>query len=257
MVLTVPQFETSNWVAWEVNLRTNLKGLRVKGDVTLPTPGYAVILDKAIPQGINPTQLILRLSIVKLPGIFPEVVTTQPVFWGDDDEPNSISYDSVLILLPDGDSVTIDEILKSFPPNESDELTVYFAPPLSDAGTGLLAVSTNFLARYEKEIASGITWIEFFSRPPFARKYRGDVWVTLDHPRINEITGAIKGCLVGSAVVAAIAAVTAGIVTGGGAIPGAAITAFNGALIACLSAKGVGFASEISVNLEIRNRRRA
>ena len=255
MVLTVPQFETSNWVAWEVNLRTNLKGLRVKGDVTLPTPGYTVILDKAIPQGINPAQLILRLSIVKLRGIFPEVVTTQPVFWGDDDEPNSISYDSVLILLPDGDSVTIDEILKNLPPNESDELTIYFAPPLSDAGTGLLAVGTNFLARYEKEIASGVPWVEFFSRPPFVRKYRGDVWVTLDHPRINEITGAIKTCLIGAAVVAAIAAVVAGITTAGGAIPAAAITAFQEALIACLSLKGVGFANDISINLEIRNKR--
>jgi len=255
MALIAPQFETSNWVAWEVNLRTNLKGLRVKGDVTLPTPGYTVILNKAIPQGINPAQLILRLSIVKIPGIFPEIVTTQPVFWGDDDEPDSISYDSVLILLPDGNRVTIDEILKNLPLDESDELTVYFAPPLSDTGTGLLAVGTNFLARYEKEIASGVPWVEPYRYPPFFRNYRGDVWVTLDHPRINEVTGAIKGCLVGAAVVAAIAAVVAGILTGGGAILGAAITAFKTALTPCLSAKGVGFASDISVNLEIRNKR--
>jgi hypothetical protein len=209
-------------------------------------------LDKAIPQGINPTQLILRLSIVKLPGIFPEVVTTQPVFWGDDDEPNSISYDSVFIDLPNDTSVTIDEILKNLPPNESDELTIYFAPPLPDAETGLSVVGTNFLARYEKEIASGVPWLEF---DPFPKTYRGDVWVTLDHPRINEITGAIKTCLIGSAVVAAIAAVVAGITTAGGAIPVAAITAFQKALIACLSLKGVRFASEISINLEIRNKR--
>jgi hypothetical protein len=256
MVLTVPQFETSNWVAWEVNLRTNLKGLRVKGDVTLPTPGYTVILDKAIPQGISPTQLILRLTIVKLPRNFPEIVTTQPVSW-EDEPTNSISYGSVLIELPERAPVTIDEILKNLPQNESDELTIYFAPPLPDAETGLSLVGTNILARYQKEIASGVPWVEtdFDVFPPSFKKYRGDVWVTLDHPRINEITGAINDCLVGSALVAAISAVVAGIFSGGGAIPAAAITAFKGALIACLTTKGVAFAKEISVNLEIRNKR--
>jgi hypothetical protein len=255
MVLLAPKFETSNWVAWEVNLRDKLKGLLVTGNVTLPTPGYIVFLDKAIPQGIIPTQLILRLTIVKLPGKYPQQVTTQPVLWENVDEPDTISYDSVSIRLPDGTTKEIDVILKDLPRNESDELTIYFAPPLSDAGTGSSAVGSNFLARYEKEIASGITWVETIDSFPFVRTYRGDVWVTLDHPRIDEITGAISDSLVESAIIALIAAVAAGILTGGGAIPGAAIAAFQKALVLSLSAKGVGFAGDISVNLEIRNKR--
>ena len=256
MVLTVPQFETSNWVAWEVNLRDKLKGLLVTGNVTLPTPGYIVFLDKAIPQGIIPTQLILLLTIVKLPGKYPQQVTTQTVLWENVDEPNPISYDSVSIRLPDGKTKEIDVILKDLPKNESDELTIYFAPPLSDAGTGSSAVGSNFLARYEKEIASGFTWYEIISvLPPRVKKYTGDLWITLDHPRIDEITQKINDSLVGATVVAAIAAVVAGIFTGGGAIPGAAIAAFQEALVFSLTAQGVEFAGDISVNLEIRNKR--
>jgi hypothetical protein len=54
------------------------------------------------------------------------------------------------------------------------------APPLSDAGTGSSAVGSNFLARYEKEIASGFTWYEIISvLPPRVKKYTGDLWITL------------------------------------------------------------------------------
>jgi hypothetical protein len=270
-----PTFQTNNWVAWEFNLRSNVRTIKVKGDVTFPTPAYTAILNKAIPQGINPTQLILQLIISKRSGIFPQVLTTQSVFWGDEDEPSLINYNSVLIQLPDANTITID-VQKNLPQDDSENLTVTFIPPVenlnllgsitignrSELGNGTVGVfgimpnGLLFLARYEKELASGIKWVEFFTKPPFVRKYKGDLWLTLDHPRIDEITEAIKDCLVGSAVVAAIAAVVAGIVSGGGAISAAATATFKAALLLCLRTKGIEFAEDIAVNLEIRNRER-
>jgi hypothetical protein len=269
-----PTFQTNNWVAWEFNLRSNVRTIRVKGDVTFPTPAYTAILNKAIPQGINPTQLILQLIISKRSGKSSQVLTTQSVFWGDEDEPSLINYDSVLIQLPDANSITID-VQKNLPQDDSENLTVTFIPPIENLnllgsitignqselgnGAGIFGIMPNgllFLARYEKELASGIKWVEFFTKPPFVRKYKGDLWLTLDHPRIDEITEAIKDCLVGSAVVAAIAAVVAGIISGGGAISGAATTTFKAALVLCLRTKGIEFAEDIAVNLEIRNKER-
>ena len=49
--------------------------LRVNGKVTVPTPGYRAALTRAVPQGINPTQLILDLIVTRLPVIVPQVVT--------------------------------------------------------------------------------------------------------------------------------------------------------------------------------------
>jgi hypothetical protein len=251
--MELPKFETNNWIAWEFGLRTKLRIVCVRGEVTLPSPGFTVSLDKAVPQGINPSQLILRLSIVKLPGIYPQQITIQPAFWGEEEDLTASNYDSVLIQLPDGNTVSINEIQKNLPQDDSEDITTYFVPPSSDGG--LLSVAVNFFAQYEKELQGGITWVVPYRRPPFYKKYRADLWLTLSHPKINEVSGAIKDCLVGSAVVAAIAAVVAGIVTGGGAIPGAAVGTFKATLVACLTAKGVDFANDISVNLELRNKR--
>lgn len=270
--MKLPVFQTSNWVAWEVDLfPTNLNVLLVKGDITLPTPGYAVTLNEAVPQGINPSQLILQLFIQKIPGIFPQVETTFPAFFSDT---SSVNYDSVLIQLPDGNTITVD-IQKNVPKSEFDDLTITFIPPLenldqiqsaaSEVGEGLVYEQNGllFFARYEKKLKGGIRWIEsetdFSVFPPKVSifPYKGDLWVTVDHPRINEITGAIGDCLKGAAVVAAITAIVAGVVSGGGAIPGTAVATFETALKACLTSKGVNFANQIKVNLEIRNRRTA
>jgi len=43
--------------------------------VQVPSPGYTATLTKAVPQGINPTILILKVATKKKPGIWPPVVT--------------------------------------------------------------------------------------------------------------------------------------------------------------------------------------
>jgi hypothetical protein len=43
--------------------------------VQVPSPGYTANLKKAVPQGINPTILILKVATKKKAGIWPPVVT--------------------------------------------------------------------------------------------------------------------------------------------------------------------------------------
>jgi len=43
--------------------------------VEVPSPGYTATLKKAVPQGINPTILLLRATAKKKPGIWPPVIT--------------------------------------------------------------------------------------------------------------------------------------------------------------------------------------
>jgi hypothetical protein len=47
----------------------------VRARIEVPTPGYRAHLKKAVPQGTNPTILILEVVLTKLPGIWPPRVT--------------------------------------------------------------------------------------------------------------------------------------------------------------------------------------
>jgi hypothetical protein len=49
--------------------------LHVRARIEVPTPGYRAHLKKAVPQGTNPTILILDVVLTKLPGIWPQHVT--------------------------------------------------------------------------------------------------------------------------------------------------------------------------------------
>jgi hypothetical protein len=50
--------------------------LTVRGSCTCPTGGYEVFLRKAVPQGTNPTILILEVITVAPSGIVNQLVTT-------------------------------------------------------------------------------------------------------------------------------------------------------------------------------------
>jgi hypothetical protein len=43
--------------------------------VQVPSPGYTATLKKAVPQGINPAILILKVATKKKPGLWPAVIT--------------------------------------------------------------------------------------------------------------------------------------------------------------------------------------
>jgi len=69
--------------------------LCVSGDVTEPTTGWTVKLERAIPQGINPKILLLKLVEVKPTGKAGDIVTTHHVKY--DENPAHAEYTQVTI----------------------------------------------------------------------------------------------------------------------------------------------------------------
>jgi hypothetical protein len=53
--------------------------LTVRGECTFPTPGYEVLLRRAVPQGVNPKIPLLNKLVTPPRGIKPQRVTTLPV----------------------------------------------------------------------------------------------------------------------------------------------------------------------------------
>jgi hypothetical protein len=101
---------TSGWYAWANLMPPGPASLHVQGVVSAPTPGYEVALRPAVPQGINPRDLILDLVLTAKPGIWPDVVTPIPVSYVV--TPYSKQYDTVLVKLPSGDGIqlTIEDV---------------------------------------------------------------------------------------------------------------------------------------------------
>ena len=80
--------------------------LTVRGECTFPTPGYKVVLKKAIPQGINPAILLLNKMVTPPTGIEPQIVTTIPVEYY---EVTDVHYSDVDIL-PDNVKIPVEEV---------------------------------------------------------------------------------------------------------------------------------------------------
>jgi hypothetical protein len=85
------------------------------------------------------------------------------------------------------------------------------------------------------------------------RRCDRDLVINLKHPRLDEILGAIQQCVQGAGFAAAFAALLAAVVGAYGSIPGFAATAFKAYLVECLRSKGVQFASEIEVSIDVVN----
>ncbi|MCC6552120.1 MAG: hypothetical protein IT372_03735 [Polyangiaceae bacterium] len=97
--------DTSDWYAWVDLMPGSTQSLHVKGVVTMGTPGYALRLAPAAPQGVNPRDLILDLHITALPGTWPQVVTAIPVSY---ERESGGGYASVLVRLPDGSGIPLE-----------------------------------------------------------------------------------------------------------------------------------------------------
>jgi hypothetical protein len=97
--------DTSDWYAWVNAFPPGPSSFHVTGIVYAPTPGYTASLEVAVPQGINPRDLILDLHLRALPGIWPQVIT--PISVRYDLADYSGNYESVLVREPDGDAVQI------------------------------------------------------------------------------------------------------------------------------------------------------
>jgi hypothetical protein len=97
---------TRDWNAWINAKPGGPRSFHVSGVVDLPSPGYSATLQPASPQGINPTELILELT-VRAPsgGIWPQVIT--PVDVRFDQTPLVTNYQTVLVRVPGGATVPL------------------------------------------------------------------------------------------------------------------------------------------------------
>jgi hypothetical protein len=99
-------FDTRDWYAWVDLMPPGPKSFHVVGSVLAPTPGYKASMKPAVPQGINPKQLILELELVPLPGNWPQVLTwiearyDQESFDGDYDEVAIRCGGEILAVVP-------------------------------------------------------------------------------------------------------------------------------------------------------------
>ncbi|GAB7039544.1 MULTISPECIES: hypothetical protein [Catenuloplanes] len=80
--------------------------LTVTGRLQMPTPGYKVALTKTDPQGINPRDLLLDLTVTPPSGPVIQVVTEVEVVYR---ERTDAGYDTVTIQ-PDGPTVKVEEV---------------------------------------------------------------------------------------------------------------------------------------------------
>lgn len=84
-----------DWKAWENRMPGGKPSLHVLGQVLAPTPCYQVGLKPAQPQGINPKQLILDVSLTPLPVPCIDVLTWLEARY--DQDPYDGQYDEVAI----------------------------------------------------------------------------------------------------------------------------------------------------------------
>src|SRR5438270_8314924 len=64
------------WIAIHDYMPPGSGLLTVRGACTFPTPGYKVVLKKAVPQGVNPAVLLLNKVVTPPTGNEPQVETT-------------------------------------------------------------------------------------------------------------------------------------------------------------------------------------
>jgi len=70
-----PVPENKEWYAW-IDLEPPAPDdLNVTGKVCVPNPGVKAVLSAKVPQGINPSILLLDLHLIQEPGPWPDVVT--------------------------------------------------------------------------------------------------------------------------------------------------------------------------------------
>ncbi|HWU89312.1 MAG TPA: hypothetical protein VN253_18745 [Kofleriaceae bacterium] len=95
--------DTRDWYAWLDKSPPGPPSFHVTGLVYAPTPGYDARLVPAVPQGINPVELILDLQVTPRTGLWPQVVTPLAVCY--EQCPARVEYKGVLVREPDGDAM--------------------------------------------------------------------------------------------------------------------------------------------------------
>jgi hypothetical protein len=101
--LEKPRPACRDWEAWHDRMPGSQPALHVTGRCEFPTSGYAVRLERAEPQGINPRDLLLELVVTPPTGPVTQVVTEVEARY---DEETDAEYDTVTIR-PDGPQLEV------------------------------------------------------------------------------------------------------------------------------------------------------
>lgn len=91
--------ECKHWQAWLDKMPPKPDGLHVIGDVMVSNPGMRPTLSMRVPQGINPSILMLDLYLIQQPGIWPQVEVCAPARFDRVMPPGASDYTSVEIYL--------------------------------------------------------------------------------------------------------------------------------------------------------------
>jgi hypothetical protein len=261
----------------------------------LPSPAWDIKFRKAIPQGFNPSQLLLHLDVIFSGVPAPQVIIPFSLSYTETAGESGIDYSSTLVLAPgqnhiqaefdesfvNSDAISASALFVSVRhPNELQQYTNISLDTSGDIGqaslelagggaivgeietewgSGIIVKTTrdnedaggfvSFISdrsTYRKKLVRGLTWYTP-GWPP--TQHRGDLWLRVTHPRVSEITDDIDTCVAAGAVTATLAGIAAIIFGGGGSVPVAVTAAFKAALITCLTAKGIEWASDLSIRL--------
>ena len=97
----------SAWKAW-IDAMPPGRRLHVKGKCVYPTAGWAITLEKAVPQGVNPAVLILnRIAKVPQGPAAQQQTTYEPTY--DQKLSEAENYDTVTIM-PEKVSVHVEVV---------------------------------------------------------------------------------------------------------------------------------------------------
>ncbi len=126
---------------------------------------------------------------------------------------------------------------------------------IGEGGTASEAFSGSRVLSTEEEKLRNVCWMETRVHPlKPCRDCRAEVWGEFEHPRIGEAIDAIRTCVRAASVASAIVTLISAISGAGGAIPASAAATFKTVLVECLINEGIGFANEITITLELREK---
>lgn len=98
------------WYAWLNTQPPKLKELHVVGDVLVSNPGATATLTMREPQGGDPKVLILDLTIMQQPGVWPPMMANIQVRFDRVAPSAAPKYGSIEVYLGQTKIVTIDHI---------------------------------------------------------------------------------------------------------------------------------------------------
>jgi hypothetical protein len=102
-----PKKFCSNWKAWQNSMPPGPSTINVTGSCTFPTHGYKAKLTKAVPQGINPAILLLKLTITKPSGPVIQIPQKVEVRFRDK-APRRYTH---VTILPDMVTVKVEQVM--------------------------------------------------------------------------------------------------------------------------------------------------